>query len=519
MRSGDIGEPASSRGGSGAPITPYDEFRYPGHFYPQASPDHMAVLAVLYGLDPAPVERSRILELGCGEGGHLRPLAYALPESQFLGVDLSQAAIARAQALAERAELKNAEFRSQNLTDFPEAAGRFDYIIAHGVYSWIPEPEQHALLEICRRHLAPEGVAYISYDTYPGGHLRQILRDLAVFHTSAISESGAMVREAHKVSEFILSAMPARSLERELLRKLLQRYKESDALTRFDLLAEDHEPSYFLDFMERAGAHGLQYLGESDVKSMQTAPLPKHTREWLDAIPNRLVREQYLDFIHCRGFRQTILCLAGRKIELDAAARTMERLMVSGSLRPAQPLGDLDGGQKVEFRTARGLAVNCTEAMHKAVYDELGAAYPRALLYGELRSRVCRRLGWDEPLDGAAEAKLIHALMSSQANDVVEFHTYRPPFATEVGERPIASKSARIQIEKSDTVSSMRFASIAVDDPVMRMILPLLDGTRDLRQLQIDLQNPNAPGGAHFVETALIDKALKSLAGHGLLVG
>jgi len=500
-------------------MTPYDEFRYPGNFYPQASPDHMAVLAVLFGLDPAPVQRSRILELGCGEGGHLRPLAHALPESHFLGVDLSQAAIVRAQALAERADLKNVQFRAQNLTDFPEAAGSFDYIIAHGLHSWIPEREQDALLEICRRHLAPEGVAYISYNTYPGAHVRQILRDLTVFHTSAISESGAMVREAYKVSEFILSAMPTGSLERELLRRVMEQYKGSDALTRFDLLAEDNEPSYFLDFMEQAGAHGLQYVGESDIKSMQTTSLPQHTREWLDAIPNRLVREQYLDFIHCRGFRQTILCRDGHKLDFDATPKRMERLLVSGSLRPAQPLEDLDSGQKVEFRNARGLVVHCTEALHKAAYDELGAVYPRAVRYEELRSRLCRRLGCEAPLDGATEAKLIHMLMSSQANTVVEFHTYQAPFATEVSERPIASKTARIQIESGEAVSSLRFANLAIDDSVMRLILPLLDGTRDLRQLQIDLQNPNALGGAHFVETALIDKALKNLANLGLLIG
>ncbi len=528
MKSDDLGAWNIPRDNSGtspqaadAPevVTPYDEFRYPGKFYPQASPERMAALATLFGVNPAPVKECRVLELGCGEGGHLVPLAYVLPESRFLGVDLSQVSIGRAQGLAGRLGLRNVEFRAQDLTKFPADAGAFDYIIAHGLYSWVPPEAQQAILAICGRHLAPDGVAYISYNTYPGGHLRQIPRDLTLFHTRAISGAAAKVQEAHDIMEFIVASMPEPSMERALMRNVAARYKTSDALTRFDLLAEVNEPVYFLDFMEQAAACGLQFVSESDIKFMRTAHLPENARKWLDAIPDRLLREQYLDFIHFRSFRKTILCRSGHHVDLEVAPARMERLMVASSLRPSQPITNLHNEEQVEFRTVHGQAISCKEAMPKAVYLELGAAFPQALHYAELRTRACRRLGYNEQLDSGVEAKLIRMLVSSLANGVAEFHVYQAPFCTHVSKQPVASALARIQAETGGPVSSMYLASFMLEDPIMRGLLPLLDGTRDKRKLLSELQTHLNKDSARAVTTEAIERALKMLADYGMLIG
>jgi len=150
----------------------YDELRYPGRFYPQASIERMATLATLYGMDPPPVQSCRVLELGCGEGGHLLPLAHAFPDSEFVGVDLSEVSIDRARNAAAQLGLEKVHFEAGDLGAFRADADTFDYIIAHGVFSWIPPAIQEKLLEVCSRRLAPRGVAYISYNTYPAGHLR-----------------------------------------------------------------------------------------------------------------------------------------------------------------------------------------------------------------------------------------------------------------------------------------------------------------------------------------------------------
>src|SRR4051812_19424690 len=114
-----------------SPATKYDEVRYPGKFYPQASPERMATLATMYGLAPPPVDHCRVLELGCGDGGNIVPLAFVFPHSTFLGVDLSSTAIDHGNEMLTRLGLKNAELRAQDLMEFPADAGTFDYIVVH----------------------------------------------------------------------------------------------------------------------------------------------------------------------------------------------------------------------------------------------------------------------------------------------------------------------------------------------------------------------------------------------------
>jgi SAM-dependent methyltransferase/methyltransferase-like protein len=499
-------------------MTLYDEFRYPGKFYPQASPERMATLATLFGARPTPVDRCRVLELGCGEGGHTIPLAYVLPQSQFVGVDLSEASIKRARELVARLDLKNAEFRALDLRQFPADAGTFDYIIAHGLYSWVPEAVRQAVLEVCGKHLAPDGVVYVSYNTYPAGHLRQIPRDLMRFHTRHISDPATKVREARNILEFVISAIPQPTHERELLKKELAVYKKSDAFVFFDPLSETSDPFYFLDFMEQAAAHGLQFVAEAEIQNMRTAHLAENVRRQLDAMTDRLLREQYLDFINWRGFRQTILCRAGHDLDLNVAPERMERLMIMCSLKPVQPIADRSSPEKVEFRDFYAHTVTVEEPLPKAVYVELGERFPRAVRYAELRERACRRVGLDgDHLDVETEAKLIRMLVSSYANGVAEFHAYQGPFCTEVSERPVASALARFQAEAGTPVTSLYLAGFTMEDSVLRRLLPLLDGTRDHAQLLSDLRQ--RVNGDQEVSAETMGKALKTLASYGMLMG
>jgi len=68
--------------------TSYDEVPYESQSFPQSHPNRLATLGRLFGLSPAPVAQCRVLELGCASGGNLIPMAYHLPESEFVGLDL-----------------------------------------------------------------------------------------------------------------------------------------------------------------------------------------------------------------------------------------------------------------------------------------------------------------------------------------------------------------------------------------------------------------------------------------------
>jgi SAM-dependent methyltransferase len=497
----------------------YDEIRYPGRFYPQASIERMAALATLYGIEPPPVRSCRVLELGCGEGGHLIPLAYVFPESEFVGVDLSEASIDRARNTAAQLGLKKVHFDRADLGAFPSDAGTFDYIIAHGVFSWIPPAIQEKVLEICSRHLAPQGVAYVSYNTYPAGHLRRIPRDLARFHTRHISDPRAKAQETRNILNFVISALPEGSINRELLRRESGAYLESEPLMIFDLLAEINEPMYFLDFIDQAAGYGLQFIAESDIQKMRTARLPEHIRKELDAVSDRLLREQYLDFIAGRGFRQTLLCRAGHNLNLEVRPQRAERLRVASFLKPTQPMTDVNNGETVEFRGTRGGTVSASEALPKAVYTELALAYPHALSYRDLRGRACERAGIELPQDPTIEAKLIRLLVSSFANGVAEFHVCEFPFQMKISDRPLASHVARLQAETELPVTSMRLISFTLPDPVLRQLLPLLDGSRDHATLLAELPGRLPASALEGFSAEKLNEALTKLAEYGMLIG
>lgn len=496
--------------------TPYDQLRYPGKFYPQASPSRIAAVAALHGLKPPALQACRVLELGCGEGGQLVPIAEAFPGSECLGVDLSSAAIARARAFAEQAGVRNCVFRTQDLAQFPAEAGAFDYIIAHGVYSWVPEPVREAVLSICARHLTPEGLAYISYNAYPGGHVRQILRDLTVFQTREIDDPSAKVREARKVAEFIVAAMPPDTLERHLFTRLLSLYRDSDALVRFDLLSEENEPVYFLDFVESARARGLQFVAESSAYAPDLSALPEAVRGWLEAMTDRRVREQYLDFIACRGFRQSILCSSGRSVQQEPSAHTLSTLYLRSSLTPLSPLERLDDDSPVTFRNALGIERACTDAVAKAAFAELGEVYPRALRYEALRESVRKRLGGEAQLDPQRESKLVRLLISD-VHGGVELHTQPPRAATDIAPKPQASPLARLQAEQEVPVSVNSASAVMAADHSVRALLRLLDGSRIRSQLLADWQQ--RIGTERIVQADVLERTLRVLADQGLLVG
>src|SRR6185295_8664840 len=111
--------------------TSYDTMPYPTGTYPQTHPDRLATIATLFGMTPAAPDRCRVLELGCGDGGNLIPMAFALPESRFLGIDLSTTAVASGRELIAKTGLTNIALEARNLLTFEPEAGGYDYVIAH----------------------------------------------------------------------------------------------------------------------------------------------------------------------------------------------------------------------------------------------------------------------------------------------------------------------------------------------------------------------------------------------------
>jgi cyclopropane fatty-acyl-phospholipid synthase-like methyltransferase len=143
-----------------------------------------------------------VLELGCGDGGNLIPMAFNLPGSEFVGVDLAPSAIKVGADKAARIGLTNITLRPLDILDFDSSLGEFDYIIAHGVYSWVPHAVREKVLSICRTHLTSQGVAYISYNALPGGHIRQMMREMMQYHTRDIHDPQERIQQSRALLKF-----------------------------------------------------------------------------------------------------------------------------------------------------------------------------------------------------------------------------------------------------------------------------------------------------------------------------
>ena len=315
--------------------TTYDELPYINKAFPQTHPDRLATLARLFGLEPPDLGTCRVLELGCASGDNLIPMALELPNARFVGIDLSARQIDEGQRQVRALGLANIELRRFNIADVDASWGKFDYIVSHGIYSWVPAPVRQKLLAICRDNLAANGVAYVSYNTLPGWRMRGMIRDMMIYHAMSFPGAVAKVRQARGLIDFLAQSAPTNSPYGMTLRQEVDAIKnEPDAYLFHEHLEEVNEPFYFYQFAEAAAAHGLDYLAEADLNEMLVSSLPPKVAETLRRIATDNIRmEQYMDFVRNRMFRQTLLVYRGAAIRRNLDGRALKGLLVNSGVR------------------------------------------------------------------------------------------------------------------------------------------------------------------------------------------
>jgi SAM-dependent methyltransferase len=454
----------------------YDAVRYPGHAFAQTHPDRLATLAALFGLDAAPPADCAVLEIGCGDGGNLLPMAVELPRSTFVGIDSSPTAIARAQELARELDVPNVRFELVAIEDYDAPAGAFDYVIAHGVFSWVPEPVRRDLLALCAHALSPRGVAYVSYNAFPGARVPQTLRELLALKLEGVDEPVERIAAARRLLALLSGADgKATTLGAEAAHLL----DSPDALLFHDALAPVNQPFFFHEFAAQAAQHGLQYLAEAHFLEMQAGMLSDDLQLELMDGADVVRQEQLLDYVKVRRFRQTLLCHAA--VTLDRSLQ-LERIAGFAVSSPARPVADPDNPGRVTFHAPGGSRLTTEHDSVVAVLTRAGESWPAPVLVADV-------LGPDAP---RAEVDTVcEALIRAYAANVVELHVHPPAPCTEAGERPRASPVARLQARDQARVANLRHATVPVEDDLRRLLL-LLDGTRDRAALLAELPELDA---------------------------
>ena len=494
----------------------YDEFPYLSLAFPQSHPDRLATIGRLHGLAPAAVGECRVLEIGCAAGGNLIPMAAGLPRSRFLGIDFSAVQVHQGAADVAALGLPNIELAQADLRDFGEASGVFDYIIAHGVYSWVPPDVQEKLLEVCSRQLAPGGIAYVSYNTLPGWNMRGIIRDAMRYHTRQFPDALTRVRQARATLDFMAQAMEgAQSPYALMLRSEAEQLRrEDDYYVRHDYLEEFNEALFFHQFVARAWRHRLAFLAEADFRTMLLGGLPAQVGETLDRMaPDTLRREQLTDFLRNRNFRQTLLVHDDAPIDRALNPDRVSSLWVASAARISGGASDPRSATAEDFRMPDGSGLRTPHPISKAAMAVLAKHWPAPIPFPDLSAIAAARIGLTGDVDDTHRTILASDMLKSFCAGAAELHALGPAFVIEPGARPLASAVARLQAARGAHVTNMRHEMVDIDD-ADRRLLPLLDGSRE----HATIAGQAFPGQPAYDAAAALDEALVRLARQALLV-
>jgi SAM-dependent methyltransferase len=520
-------------------LTAYDEVNYPGHPRPSTHPDRLATIASLFGMRPPPVPACRVLELGCGAGQNLVPMAYGLPGSEFLGVDLSRRHIDRGTRLVDDLGLKNVRLLHRNIMDVTVELGEFDYIIVHGVYSWVPSDVRAKVLSILRHQLSANGVAFISYNAYPGSHFRNLARDLMSFHTYRVVDPKEKSEQSRKVLAVLAELMPRDDVYGAVIRDQLDRVRKTpDAVLYHDDLAPDAVSFLLHQVVDDAARYGLQYLSEASLSQSSLGAIPPAVADFLSQIPaNEVVaREQYFDFLASRAFHETLFCRSDVRLRRDVGPRCIQNYYLVGRFAPVSGEIDPVGCETAAFKSGRGGTLSTDHRLTQVALLTLEDCWPSAVSFPDLLERTLLRLGAQAEgikarLDEEVEA-LMTTLFRAYCADQIELHLYPPKLATTVSLRPQASALARMQAKTETLITSLRHGSVLLNDDVTRRFLPIIDGSRSIDELVCDLNEVlglslersagNADGVASGIRTGVtrehVEHNLEILARLALLV-
>jgi methyltransferase-like protein/cyclopropane fatty-acyl-phospholipid synthase-like methyltransferase len=531
---------------AGGPATSYDEVPYESHPFSQTHPSRLFVVGTLFGMRPTPVQRCRVLELASAAGGNLIPMADYLPDSEFVGIDLSARQIADGQELIRQFGLKNITLKHADILAVDDSYGKFDYIIAHGVFSWVPDKVRDKIFDICARLLTPNGIAYISYNTFPGWHMRGMIRDMMRYHSSRFATPVLRTQQARALLDFLAqSVRQDGSAYAVLLKQELETLRhQADHYLYHEHLEENNDPLYFHQFAERAKSRGLKYLGEARVGTMVTGNFGPDIEKTLRILAtDQIQAEQYMDFLRNRMFRESLLCRDSVQPNWAVNPECLRVLHVASAAKPVgadgQPLQNLNltAEENVSYKAPSGMTMATTRPLLKAAMKVLGDAYPGTVPFDVLRKQARELIGGGDPTDAKVVAEDTQTLAVGLLNcymgsDLVELHGMPIAFARQAGPKPVALPLARLQAQRGSMATNRRHEVVRLND-LDRHLVPLLDGTNDRDALVEKLTQVAQAGSLNVqkdgltlsdpkdVRTALksvIDPALANVARLALLV-
>ncbi|MHB8915595.1 MAG: methyltransferase regulatory domain-containing protein [Thiobacillus sp.] len=493
----------------------YDALPYDSLPLPETQPDFLAAIAALHGYTAPDPRRARVLELGCASGGNLIPLAFHSPPAEFVGIELSRVQAKAGERFVAQLGINNVRIVHADLAALPSGLGTFDYIIAHGVFSWVPPEVQQALLNVCRDYLSPQGLAYISFNVTAGWEKIWPLREALLVRTDASLPAPQRVAQAREV----LAQLTNEWDDSLLLREIAHLQVAAPSYLFHEFLAEYNAPMRFADFAAQLAQAGLRYVGEAgprralvELEDTQYLAPAAVTERWLDA-------ETGLDdMLHTR-FRRALISRDDARRAQPPQAPTLNQLAFYCDLHSDAEI-DLDSDCAQDFINAGGNRFSVSPPLLKAALIALSAAYPAALTYDAVVQAAHACLDHFDATGKRDESAFREALFSLvMMHGVLVAYASTAP-ATDFANPPHAHALARLQAASPAWAVSGAWQVGLELDAAGRALLGLLDGSQNLPQLTHTMQRVLAQQGMELgVEKVqeLVEQQLALFARQGLL--
>jgi methyltransferase-like protein/2-polyprenyl-3-methyl-5-hydroxy-6-metoxy-1,4-benzoquinol methylase len=475
-----------------AQITAYDEVPYASYPFSVTNPGSIQAVSNLFGLSPKAADGAKILELGCASGNNILAMAMLYPNSKCVGVDLSEVQINQGKARIKELGVKNLELKQVSILDINAKFGKFDYIICHGVFSWVPKAVQEKILEVCKQNLEPNGVAYVSYNTLPGWAGVQALRDMMLYHTARFNQPQQKAEQARLLLKFIQESLGEgnKNPYAEIINNELNILKnQSDWYLLHDHLEENNTPVYFHQFMDLASKNGLQYLAETTLSTMYTGNLPKATADVLATSDDIVRTEQYMDFVYNRRFRTTLLCHADRILKRSITPETIKDFYFTSRFNTPEGFADYNFNTSPQFgfTSPNNITISTNDRTLMAALKVLAEQKNKPIHFTKLIKETVKLLSShgvkidvsDEILQDSIGLNLLKCIFAGG----VLLHKAEAAFESKVTAKPKAFALAAYQSQQDQTwITTMRQESANIN-AFDKALLPLLDGKNTVTQI------------------------------------
>jgi SAM-dependent methyltransferase len=287
---------------------------YTSGFYREISPGWISAAAMLLGHRPPDLTRPfRYAELGCGHGLSLNVFAASNPNGEFHGFDFNPAHVESGRRLATRAGLGNAHFHELSFGDLAEAPeGRFpqfDFIVAHGIWSWVSPAVRQQMAASIRRHLAPGGFLYVSYNNLAGWAsllpVQKFMLEWARVNSGTSPErtQGAInfVREMAKAEAAFFPANPSVAARLDASQNMDPRYLAHEYLNA------NWDPTTFTQVADVLGEAKVGYIGSATlIENIDAVAVPPNALKLMQGTTDQRLREMMRDFGANRSFRRDL---------------------------------------------------------------------------------------------------------------------------------------------------------------------------------------------------------------------